>query len=245
MPLAPDLIATVPPLSDFVLSYGGPSLVLTLGLVLGLPWVYLRWLRPRGQRWWVRLAVLAGLWGGLWVLVYGDVLWRAHEARHLCLSEGGLKVYRQAEAEGFMGLVDFAPWAAAGFRYVETEGNVLIRTELVDGKPVERRVDQPLARYQLQEVLTPGGGSLTRISLQMQDRERGEVLGEVLRFELAPGWVDRRLMGLLGAPLPAYCVGPKVGRFEKFPHLEDPLIAATLRPPGKPPVQPPRRPWRG
>jgi len=245
MPTGPINNAAVPPMSDFVLTYGGPALVLTLSLLLGLPWVYVRWVRPRVRRWWVRLAVLASLWGGLWGVVYGDLLWNAHGARRLCLAEGGLRVYRQAEAEGFLGGVDFAPWAAAGFRYVETEGNVLMRAELVDGKPVERRVENLLSRYQLQEVLTPGSGSMTRISLQMQDRERGELLGEVLRFELAPGWVDRRFMALLGAPPPTYCVGPKVGRFEHFPHLEDALIAATLRPPGKPPVQPPQRPWRG
>ena len=245
MPAASIDPAAVPPLADFVLSYGGPSLVLTLGLLLALPLVYRRWLRWRVQRWWLRVAVLAALWGCLWLAVYADLLWQAREARRICLDEGGLRVYRQAEADGFIGLVDFAPWAAAGFRYVETVGNVITRAEMVDGKPVVRQVESLLSRYQLQEVNTAASGSLNRTSLQMQDRERGDVLGEVVRFELAPGWVDRRFMALFGAPAPTYCVGPKVGRFEKFPYLADPLIAATLRPPGKPPVRPPRRPWRG
>lgn len=234
----------LPPLATFVVNFGGPSLVLTLCLLVVLPLVYWFGLRRRVQGWPRRVVVLVALWGACWLAVHGDVLWNARAARERCLAEGGLKVYRQVEAEGFIGQVDLPPWAAAGFGFIEHEADAYSREEMVDGKARVRPVESPRALYRLTETSARVSPVLNRISLQMQDRLSGEVLGEVVRFELYPGWVDRQLMASLGGPVLPFCVGPKVGRFNDFPFMEDPLIAATLRPPGKPPVSPPQRPWR-
>ena len=236
--------STLPPLAPYVVDFGGPSLALSLCLLIGLPLFYRYWLKRRVARWPRRLLALAALWGGCWLAVYGDVLWNAHAARRLCHTEGGLKVYRQDEAAGFIGDVDLPPWAAAGFRFVERQADGYTREEMVDGKPVRRAVERPQARHQLREISARIGPVLRRISLQMQERESGAVLGEVVRFELYPGWVDRQLMAVFGAPVLPSCVGAAVGRPNDFPFLADPLIAATLRPPGKAPVSPPARPWR-
>lgn len=236
--------SSLPPLAPYVVDFGGPSLVLTLCLLIGLPLVYRYGLKQRVRRWPQRVLALAAVWGGCWLAVYGDVLWNAHEARRLCQAEGGLKVYRQDEAAGFIGDVDLPPWAAAGFRFVERQTDGYTREEMVDGKPVRRAVEGLASRHQLAEISARISPVFRRLSLQMQDRESGEVLGEVVRFELYPGWVDRRLMGVFGAPVLPFCVGATVGRPNDFPFMADPLIAATLRPPGKPPVSPPARPWR-
>jgi hypothetical protein len=221
--------------ADYAVTYGGPSLVMTAVMVLGMPALYLLVVRRLVRPWWQRIAVLLVVWFTAYAFSYGDVLRNAMEAQRLCEQEGGLKVYGTAEVEGFLAEVDLKPWAPAGFRYIEHVYSGQTRSEMVNGKEVLTRVDPLISTYEMVKKTERLAGPFTKISLRMRHRETKELLGELNIYELYPGKVDRWFSKKLGGGLPPLCVGRQIGRMSDFPFIEDPLIAATLRAPGHPP----------
>ncbi len=221
--------------ADYVVTYGGPSLVMTAVMVLGMPALYLLVVRRLVRPWWQRIAILLGVWCTAYAFSYGDVLSNAMAAKRLCEQEGGLKVYGTAEVEGFLAEVDLKPWAPAGFRYIEHVYSGQTRSEMVNGKEVLSHVDPLISTYEMVKKSERQTGAFKKISLQMRHRETSDLLGEMISYELYPGRVDHWFTRKLGGGLPKICVGQKIGTAAYFPFVEDPLIAATLRAPGHPP----------
>jgi hypothetical protein len=241
MPVLPWATGPLPPLSAFVVTYGGPSLVMSVLSVLVLPLLHATILRRHVQAGWRRLAAVVGLWLGALVGVYADVLLHAREIQQLCIAAREVKVFATASAEGFIGAVDLEPWAAAGFRYIEHAGGRRTRAEMHGSLVVEQDITAFRARHELVTHDDPPTAGFQRRHLQMRERDGGQVLGEILVYRLLAGWVDRLLMSGLGSPQAPVCVGGRPGLPSDFPFPEDALIAATLRPPGFPPPVPPRR----
>ena len=113
--------ATDSSLMDYVVTYGGPSIFMTAVFVFVLPLVYFKFARPRYARWPARLAVLFGVWCLAFGVAYGDVFLIARDAKRLCETEAGMKIYRTVEAEGFAGVSSLGAWSERGFDFVEIE----------------------------------------------------------------------------------------------------------------------------
>ncbi|MSQ68322.1 MAG: hypothetical protein EXR83_09035 [Gammaproteobacteria bacterium] len=222
------------PLTAYAVTYGGPSLLMTAVFWVVLPLVYFKWLRHRVGRWWLRLLALLAIWGGAFVLAYGELLWNAQLAQQLCEREGGLHAKTTATAAGFIAPVDFEHWEAKGFRYVEfAVGSEKRRTSRVVGVALTQRVEAFMSDYEVvtrNEVVTR---AILRQRTQLIDHRAATVLGEFVAFRLYPSWIDRALLARFGGgPLTApRCAGPGITPSSRFPNATELLIDATLQPP--------------
>lgn len=240
MPVLPEAGAAQLAWTDYVVAFGGPS-VLMLALMLLLPVFHAAVLRRGLRPGWPRGVALCVVALAAVVATHADLLWQARHMAGLCAAAGEVQVYATAVADGFAGNVDLEPWLPAGFRFIEHPGPRPRRTALHEGKVRTLPVQSLEARHEIVTVTERPEGAFQRLRLQMRDRHSAKVLGEIVSYRLRPGWVDRALMQVLGSPQLPMCVGPHRGLPSDFPFLEDALIAATLRPPGFPPPHPPHR----
>lgn len=218
---------------DYAVSYGGPSLFMTVVFVVVLPLVYFKLARPRFQRWPPRLAVLLGVWLVAWCIAYGDVLLIAREAKRLCETEAGLRVYRQDAANGFLGTTDIKRWASFGFSYVEnksSDGKLRI-FEIVDG--VVRESDSPLQKseHEFSISLSPADFKMVRHSERVTHLRTGKVIGEQMLIFLRPGWIDSVVGRVTGIrQIPKFCWGNGRITTEGLDVSTSDLIVKTLLP---------------
>lgn len=219
---------------DYAVSYGGPSLFMTAVFVVVLPLVYLKFARPRFQRWPPRLAVLLGVWLVAWCVAYGDVLWIAREAKRLCETEAGLRVYGTAEAEGFAGLSSIEDWAKFGFSFVErihsSGGSTVYR--LVDGVPSSTESSVARSKYAYGLRYSEESRYVSMKIETVSRVESDEVIGELVTFIPHLGWLDSAIAGNLGASYsPKMCDGRGLMSPENKTLSFKDLIRSTLRAP--------------
>lgn len=183
---------------DYMITYGGPEILVGIVVFVVTPIVYFSLLRRRAV--WLRILALALLWGGTVYVGYWDVYQIAKETERLCREEAGLHVFRTVEAEGFLGVFSIEHWASYGFRYVEYDlRGKKVRYTIVEGKVEETLVDEFLSRYEyVYDGGVPFGTSFNRHSKMVQDRQSEEVLGELVYFSVYPGWIDSRWLGWSG-----------------------------------------------
>lgn len=217
---------------DYVVTYGGPSLFMTAVFLFVMPIVWFKLARPRFKRWPSRLAVMLAVWMTAWFIAYGDVLMIAREAKRVCETEAGLKVYRTVEAEGFAGTNDIVEWAEQGFSYVEfrSPGGEIFRYRLVDGKREASSASQMISRYEYAvENRTLPQGIVSRAE-QVREISTHNILGERIMFEIPPGRLDRKLIGGLGFHRnPVWCVAPTVVTSETSLYPASEVIKRTLK----------------
>lgn len=217
---------------DYAVSYGGPSLFMTVVFVVVLPLVYFKFARPRFQRWPPRLAVVLGVWLVAWCIAYGDVLLIAREAKRLCETEAGLRVYRTATANGFFGSNDIEEWAPMGFEFVEFEkpGGRIYRYSEKGGEFSEELISGLKSKYGYStRAAQPSYGVVIRVE-QISDLMSGEVLGERRMFRILPGWIDQLLMTVVsGHRTSVYCFAPGEVTSDTSRHPYGELILATLK----------------
>ncbi|MEN8141531.1 MAG: hypothetical protein ABFR97_09945 [Thermodesulfobacteriota bacterium] len=184
---------------------GGPLIVL---LVVSPVAALLFWLLARFvNRSMSNSAVLVKLFGRSWratvvflaaltVIMHLDIIWVAHQVKHLCKEQGGLHIYKTAQVDGFCTRVGDEEWLQMGFSYVEHDrGYVKYRT---DSQNKLKKVDQVECQYELtskDEILSY---HLKRSSFQVRDRITKDVLGERVSFVIYPSFVDRFLLGVTG-----------------------------------------------
>ena len=210
--------ATDSSLMDYVVTYGGPSIFMTAVFVFVLPLVYFKFARPRYARWPARLAVLLGVWCLAFGVAYGDVFLIARDAKRLCETEAGMKIYRTVEAEGFAGVSSIETWAPRGFRFVEsqTSNGEKFRHEVVDGSVRKLKIDEYKSFFEYRTQSSVIDSHLVRLAESVEVISSGETLAEIVGFRIFPGWIDRALIRLIGFSWhPAACYGPtKHGRSE-------------------------------
>ena len=218
-------------LFDYAVSYGMPSLLMTAVFVCVLPVVYFKFVRRRFARWPARLAVLCCVWLAFFIAAYGDVLWIAWNARRLCESEAGLRVYRAVEAEGFLGESDIDTWGAHGFRFLESRNllDELVRHEIIDGKSTVTPVNSLRSAYEYSYSITPVAYRLSRQQHEIRPIGSRTVLGSLTTFTLFPGWLDRYVTAGAGWT-PVVCEGPGVKKVNELKLRAPELIERTLKP---------------
>ncbi|TAJ95664.1 MAG: hypothetical protein EPO31_01280 [Gammaproteobacteria bacterium] len=191
-----------------MITYGGPALFVAAVVVIITPLLYV--LALKRFRLGVKIAGIVALWTLAIFVAYWDVYQISKEARRLCKEEAGLHVYKTVEAEGFLGYAtDIEYWSEYGFKYVEgLYKNNKTRLTLQNGEIVRETIPEYVSRYQYvtdSKVLTMPFVQGKDI---IKDRETDEILGEIVAFTIYPGWLDSRLLGLLGFTwIPPRCDG--------------------------------------
>ncbi len=216
---------------DYVVTYGGPSLFMTAVFLFVMPIAWFKLARPRFRRWPSRLAVMLAVWTLAWFIAYGDVLMIAREAKRLCETEAGLKVYRTVEVEGFAGTNDIEKWATNGFSFVESEkpGGSLVRYIIAENVKQAFVVPKLSSRYEYATVQKNMPGGIVRRAEQVREISTQEVVGERVMFELPPGFLDRKIIGSIGFHRsPVWCLSPGVitSQTSNYPYEE--VIEKTL-----------------
>ena len=206
----------------------------------------LRHRRLRGWYYLRRVAVTTLLIVAVWEAVWNaDVLFTSLRMAYLCHAQGGLQVYRTAEAEGIFGASDIAYWSERGFSYVESripftdDPPRYRRTSLIDGEPHTEESTELKSRFKLAHSIgAPYGYSIRRGGPRIRDIASGEILGEIVVWRVYPGFFDRLWRSVLpGAWRPWTCgdsapegVGNYVvhRRIREYP--KDHLVNAVLKP---------------
>lgn len=193
---------------DYVVTYGGPSLFMTAVFVVVMPLVYFKFARPRYTRWPSRLAVMLAAWLSAWLVAYGDVLWIAREAKRVCETEAGLRVYATKQVDGFAGVSSFEPWLEKGFKFTEekqTDGTY-IRHERVGSVIKTTRADRPRSEYEFSYKIAAVNRHLSLDKRTVQNISTGEAIAEQIDARIYPGWIDSVLVRFAGARFgPGYC----------------------------------------
>jgi len=173
-------------------------------------------------------AVLVSL--PLWE-VYGVSM----QAERICKEQGGLRVYRTVEADGFLGSTAIERWRKYGFTYVESGGNASKgRYTLDKGTVVHTKVDEFMSRYEVrtEENHKIIGRHFARSSDSVVDRQSGEVLSRLIHIAIYPGWWDAFLLRFTGTGSgfsPWSCGDePPDSRHDKFGYGD--LVTATIKP---------------
>ena len=193
--------ATDSSLMDYVVTYGGPSIFMTAVFVFVLPLVYFKFARPRYARWPARLAVLLGVWCLAFGVAYGDVFLIARDAKRLCETEAGMKIYRTVEAEGFAGVSSLGAWSERGFDFVEIvlpDGSAT-QQRLVNGSFVSKKVETAESRYEYTISFESETPRIERQVEVVQERANSGTIGELVVFRPSLGWIDTQLAAFLGA----------------------------------------------
>jgi hypothetical protein len=168
-------------------------------------------------------------------------LWEAMaisiQGEKLCLSQGGLHIYRTAETDGFLGGWGIETASKHGFEYAEVVGlgGKFYRQHMKNGVKIEEEINEFTSRYQVQigadseDIDRQFRRSTSRVVI----RDTGEVLGEFVTITIYPSRFDNIFLGLVGA-------GSKLWLCGRESHLNnnkklgyDDLILATLVPSGE------------
>jgi len=193
---------------DYMITYGGPELFVGFVLFVITPIIY--WLILKHFKWLIKITSIASLWIAAIFIAYWDVYQISREAERLCRDEAGLHVYKTVEAEGFVGVTDIEYWSQYGFLYVENETIIggKKRYSIQDGDVVKEKVNSFISDYEYIQKREVVDKSFSRGRLLIENRKTKEVLGEIISFGIYPGWLDRRLLGVLSFTWsPASCDG--------------------------------------
>lgn len=196
---------------------------LSIGLVAGF---------KRHWHWKKITAVSMGLIIGIFIIVFGDVYLIGQQATKLCKEEGGLHVYKTAEAEGFIGTTYIEGWSKFGFQYVEDQyGGKKYRYVMKNGAKEKIEIDQFIGKYFIGGSRDVINKHIVRTSYSLSKLESKEMLGEVVFFSIYPGWIDSRLVGASGFSFTPWFCGDKNARDKNLSSTD--VIRATLKPVNK------------
>jgi len=214
-----------------MITYGGPELLLLFVIFLVTPVLYRAYFRKLERR--ERVIFISILWLVAFLVGYTDVIYISLKARKLCREEAGLHVYKTVEAEGFLGALNIDYWAKYGFKYVEKEfiNGEKYRSTLVNNEIKKEEVNHILSRYEYVNDLEVLEAPFNRGRKMIRDRQNDEIIGEIISFGVYPGWVDRRLLGVIGFTWsPAGCDGDYKPVPQKSTLTYRDLIKAVIKP---------------
>ena len=213
-----------------MISYGGPELLLLFVVFIVTPIAYRKYLKRLERK--KRIICISALWAITFLIGYTDVIIISLKARKLCREEAGLHVYKTVEAEGFLGATDIEYWSQLGFKYVEHDFlGKKTRYSMLNGRVVKEELNTLLSKYEFVTTLEVIDAPFNRGIKMIKDRVTNEVLGEIVSFAIYPGWLDSRLLGLLGFTWsPAGCDGDYFPRPQKATLNVTDLITAVIVP---------------
>jgi hypothetical protein len=214
-----------------MITYGGPEILLLFVIFIVTPILYRKYLKKLKRK--KRIICISSLWTVTFLIGYTDVIYISLKARKLCREEAGLHVYKTVEAEGFLGSTSIENWSKYGFRYVESIYKDRKKTIFIlkDGKVVSETVPEFISRYEYTRDSQVLKVPFEREQDIIRDRQTGEILGDLVVFYVYPGWLDSRLMGLLGLSWsPPRCDGDYKPWPQKATLYYTDLVKAVIKP---------------
>ena len=144
-----------------------------------------------------------------------DVLVISIKANHLCRTQGGIHVFKTAQADSVL-VGNIAALAPHGFKFTEDvgAGGNKFRYRLQNGKVVEEPIESFTARYR------NGGGEFQALDnrfaktvYKLIDTTNDEVLSNLVTFSIYPGLFDAIVLSTLGGSTHWICGNePSPGR---------------------------------
>ena len=189
---------------------------------------------PKFLRWSIPLALAVFLVSAPLL----EIFYISYKASRLCRAHAGLKVYKTAQADGFRWDYDIEYFSKYGFSFVESGGGtpdnpIITRHTIEDGKPVATRVKQYASEYEItykDPVVLYKYFSME--SVMVVNIRTREVLGELIRIDIYPSFIDSLFIGLTGTGSgfsPWHCGEEATPEYPKGIGINE-LILATLKP---------------
>lgn len=155
---------------------------------------------PKFLRWSIPLALAVFLVSAPLL----EIFYISYKASRLCRAHAGLKVYKTAQADGFRWSHNIEYFSKYGFSFVESSGGtpnnpVIFRYTIEDGKPVATRVKQYASEYEItykDPVVLYKYFSME--SVMVVNIRTREMLGELVRIDIYPSFIDSLFIGLTG-----------------------------------------------
>jgi len=216
---------------DYMITYGGPELFVGFVVIVITPIIYRLILKHFKRS--IKIISIASIWIAAIFIAYWDVYQISVEAERLCRDEAGLHVYKTVEAEGFLGYAsDIEYWSEYGFSYIEGfYKNKKTRLTFQNREVVRETISEYISLYEYVTESRVLGAPFVRGKDIIKNRKTGETLGEIVAFKIYPGWLDSRLLGVLGFTwIPPRCDGYyRPDRQKRTIYLSD-LIKAVIIP---------------
>ena len=189
---------------------------------------------PKFLRWSIPLALAVFLVSAPLL----EIFYISYKASRLCRAHAGLKVYKTAQADGFRWDYDIEYFSKYGFSFVESGGGtpdnpIITRHTIEDGNPVATRVKQYASEYERKykdPVVLYKYFSME--SVMVVNIRTREVLGELIRIDIYPSFIDSLFIGLTGTGSgfsPWHCGEEATPEYPKGIGINE-LILATLKP---------------
>ena len=188
------------------------------------------WLILKNFKWFIKITSITLLWITTILISYWDVYQISIESERLCKEEAGLHVYETVEVEGFLGPINIEYWTEYGFKYVEGayKGNKT-RSTFREGEVVREIIQEYTSRYQVKTKTDTLKSHFVKRKKMIVDRQTNEILGDLVSFAVYPGWLDSRLLGLIGFTWsPARCDGDYPPESQKITIYPRELIKAVF-----------------
>lgn len=173
--------------------------------LLAFAFALLRHRRLHGWSYLRRVAVTTLLAVAVWEAAWNaDVLFTSLRMAYLCHTQGGLQVYRTAEADGFMGYGSLERETRRGFEYIERlnfgSEPKYVRETFREGEVVREPVEEAQSRYWYVGHFRKGHGyAIKRTGERIIDVTDDSVIGELVTWEIYPGLFDRTWLSVLPA----------------------------------------------
>ena len=189
---------------------------------------------PKFLRWSIPLALAVFLVSAPLL----EIFYISYKASRLCRAHAGLKVYKTAQADGFRWSHDIEFYSKYGFSFVESGGGtpdnpIITRHTIEDGKPVVTQVKQYASEYEItykDPVVLYKYFSME--SVMVVNIRTREVLGELIRIDIYPSFIDSLFIGLTGTGSgfsPWHCGEEATPEYPNRVSYKE-LILATLKP---------------
>lgn len=167
------------------------------------------------------------------VTVFWDVYQIGQQATKLCQEQGGLHVYKIAEAEGFIGDTSIEYWSKYGFKYVEykyASGKLKskkIRFIMKNNKPINLMIEDFKSQYKLVITSDYSNPNITIHRYVITNIINNNVLGEAVKFGIRGGWADMLFFGITGFNYSPWICSEIIDG-----HILNPgdIVKATLKP---------------
>src|SRR5690606_21050787 len=101
----------------------------------------------------------------------------------------------------------------------------------VNNEIIRQEVNEIISRYEYTGDSQALKAPFERDRYVIRDRQTGEILGEIVAYYVYPGWLDSRLLGLLGFSWsPSRCDGDYMPEPQKATLQYTDLVKAVIKP---------------
>lgn len=179
----------------YMLSWGQTAYVVFMMFVLVISMI----VQKTTRRFYITFIVFISSAGYGSKYILEDVYVTGNTVKHLCEKNSGLLTYQKEQARGFVSL-DAISWKGYGFDYTEFAlGNKKFRETYYGGKVARYEVKNYISKHVvLRKDSFVFKDKLKKVQYQVKNTTTNNILGELVYFEVYPGWLDSRIQEIVG-----------------------------------------------